>query len=116
MLGDVTFTVRLNSKAQYHLSDLMKKYPDMSRNKLMSYVLEKHTPDIEKEREIEDNEIKALKRRIKSLEGVIRVKGAEIWKEDAMKPDSIMRLRRLFPDGKAEYFQKVWKIYGPGGI
>jgi|TARA_R110000824_G_scaffold244836_1_gene433835 hypothetical protein len=61
MNGDIVFSIRVNSKTQYHIDELLKINPKLSRNKVICQALENIDIDTEKT-------IKKLKGQIEILQ------------------------------------------------
>lgn len=115
MNGDITLTVRLNPKAQGHLSELMKLHPEKSRNKLIGLAIENASIEDEKEKIAIDVMEAHYQKRINDLLTRLAQKGAAQWDEEnrRMPFDSHLRLDKLYPEGRHEYLNKCWDVpYG----
>ena len=114
MIGDITLTVRLNPKAQGHLSDLMNLHPKKSRNKLIGLAIENANIQDEKEKIAIDIMEAHYQKRIDQLLTRLAQRGAAQWDEEnrRMPIDSHLRLDVMYKS-RAEYMNKCWDVpYG----
>jgi len=114
MIGDITLTVRLNPKAQGHLSELMKIHPEKSRNKLICLAIENASIEDEKEKIAIDVMEEHYQKRITQLLTRLAKRGTEHWNEENRKMpiDSHMRLDKLY-ENRSVYLNECWDVpYG----
>tara|TARA_R110000751_G_scaffold250047_1_gene349672 strand:- start:339 stop:569 length:231 start_codon:yes stop_codon:yes gene_type:complete len=72
MNGDIVFSIRVNSKTQYHIDELMKINPKLSRNKVICQALENIDIDLEKKVMDLNSKLEGANQRIEVLDRIIR--------------------------------------------
>ena len=72
MNGDIVFSIRVNSKTQYHIDELLKLNPKLSRNKVICQALENIDINLEKKVIDLNNELEGAKQRIEVLDRIIK--------------------------------------------
>ena len=72
MNGDIVFSIRVNSKTQYHIDELLKINPKLSRNKVICQALENIDIDLEKKVMDLNSKLEGANQRIEVLDRIIR--------------------------------------------
>jgi len=87
MNGDIVFSIRVNSKTQYHIDELLKLNPKLSRNKVICQALENIDIDLEKK-------VKDLKTQLRKEKGRLEILQMDYGHVEDQLVDMIRRSKK----------------------